>query len=100
MQTTYRFIVGSVIRRISLGASASEQKPTGGPFLPPLLSRQAFHEEYSRLYQLAREEPPSHSDPRLQHVLVYFFQNEAPKRVVERTLLEQFADRNLSYDER
>ncbi|XP_036848681.2 ubiquitin carboxyl-terminal hydrolase 28 isoform X11 [Manis javanica] len=62
--------------------------------------REAFHEEYSRLYQLAREEPPSHSDPRLQHVLVYFFQNEAPKRVVERTLLEQFADRNLSYDER
>ncbi|XP_036282737.1 ubiquitin carboxyl-terminal hydrolase 28 isoform X3 [Pipistrellus kuhlii] len=60
----------------------------------------AFHEEYSRLYQLAREAPPSHSDPRLQHVLVYFFQNEAPKRVVERTLLEQFADKNLSYDER
>eukprot|EP00070_Physeter_catodon_P049785 XP_028356679.1 ubiquitin carboxyl-terminal hydrolase 28 isoform X4 [Physeter catodon] len=60
----------------------------------------AFHEEYSRLYQLARETPTSHSDPRLQHVLVYFFQNEAPKRVVERTLLEQFADKNLSYDER
>ncbi|XP_053526424.1 ubiquitin carboxyl-terminal hydrolase 28 isoform X5 [Artibeus jamaicensis] len=60
----------------------------------------AFHEEYSRLYQLARESPTSHSDPRLQHVLVYFFQNEAPKRVVERTLLEQFADKNLSYDER
>ncbi|MEJ1275206.1 ubiquitin specific peptidase 28 [Cricetulus griseus] len=60
----------------------------------------AFHEEYSRLYQLAKETPTSHSDPRLQHVLVYFFQNEAPKRVVERTLLEQFADRNLSYDER
>nr|BAC25888.1 unnamed protein product [Mus musculus] len=61
---------------------------------------EAFHEEYSRLYQLAKETPTSHSDPRLQHVLVYFFQNEAPKRVVERTLLEQFADRNLSYDER
>ncbi|XP_058519878.1 ubiquitin carboxyl-terminal hydrolase 28 isoform X2 [Ochotona princeps] len=60
----------------------------------------AFHEEYSRLYQLAKETPTSHSDPRLQHVLVYFFQNEAPKRVVERTLLEQFADKNLSYDER
>ncbi|XP_054448252.1 ubiquitin carboxyl-terminal hydrolase 28 isoform X4 [Pteronotus mesoamericanus] len=60
----------------------------------------AFHEEYSRLYQLAKEIPTSHSDPRLQHVLVYFFQNEAPKRVVERTLLEQFADKNLSYDER
>lgn len=61
---------------------------------------QAFHEEYSRLYQLAKETPTAHSDPRLQHVLVYFFQNEAPKRVVERTLLEQFADKNLSYDER
>ncbi|XP_045694530.1 ubiquitin carboxyl-terminal hydrolase 28 isoform X5 [Phyllostomus hastatus] len=61
---------------------------------------EAFHEEYSRLYQLAKESPTSHSDPRLQHVLVYFFQNEAPKRVVERTLLEQFADKNLSYDER
>ncbi|XP_043937004.1 ubiquitin carboxyl-terminal hydrolase 28 isoform X1 [Protopterus annectens] len=60
----------------------------------------AFHEEYSRLYHLAKEEPISHNDPRLQHVLVYFFQNEAPKRVIERTLLEQFADRNLSYDER
>uniref|UniRef100_A0A8D2DJB8 Ubiquitin carboxyl-terminal hydrolase n=1 Tax=Sciurus vulgaris TaxID=55149 RepID=A0A8D2DJB8_SCIVU len=61
---------------------------------------EAFHEEYSRLYQLSKETPRSHSDPRLQHVLVYFFQNEAPKRVVERTLLEQFADKNLSYDER
>ncbi|XP_068936697.1 ubiquitin carboxyl-terminal hydrolase 28 isoform X2 [Petaurus breviceps papuanus] len=61
---------------------------------------EAFHEEYSRLYQLAKETPTPHSDPRLQHVLVYFFQNEAPKRVVERTLLEQFADKNLSYDER
>ncbi|XP_077903163.1 ubiquitin carboxyl-terminal hydrolase 28 isoform X7 [Ictidomys tridecemlineatus] len=60
----------------------------------------AFHEEYSRLYQLSKETPTSHSDPRLQHVLIYFFQNEAPKRVVERTLLEQFADKNLSYDER
>ncbi|XP_029812159.1 ubiquitin carboxyl-terminal hydrolase 28 isoform X7 [Suricata suricatta] len=61
---------------------------------------EAFHEEYARLYQLAKEAPTAHSDPRLQHVLVYFFQNEAPKRVVERTLLEQFADKNLSYDER
>uniref|UniRef100_A0A8C9TYJ6 Ubiquitin carboxyl-terminal hydrolase n=1 Tax=Scleropages formosus TaxID=113540 RepID=A0A8C9TYJ6_SCLFO len=60
----------------------------------------AFHEEYSRLYQLSQEETTPQSDPRLQHVLVYFFQNRAPNRVVERTLLEQFADRNLSYDER
>ncbi|XP_066463016.1 ubiquitin carboxyl-terminal hydrolase 28 isoform X2 [Eleutherodactylus coqui] len=60
----------------------------------------AFREEYSRLYQLSKEQPSQSNDPRLQHVLVYFFQNKAPERVIERTLLEQFADRNLSYDER
>ncbi|XP_032084993.1 ubiquitin carboxyl-terminal hydrolase 28 isoform X2 [Thamnophis elegans] len=60
----------------------------------------AFREEYSRLYSLSRETPTPQNDPRLQHVLVYLLQNEAPKQVVERTLLEQFADRNLSYDER
>uniref|UniRef100_W5MAN5 Ubiquitin carboxyl-terminal hydrolase 25 n=1 Tax=Lepisosteus oculatus TaxID=7918 RepID=W5MAN5_LEPOC len=60
----------------------------------------AFHEEYSRLFLLAQEKSTPQNDPRLQHVLVYFFKNDAPKRVVERTLLEQFADRNLSYDER
>ncbi|XP_030076474.1 ubiquitin carboxyl-terminal hydrolase 28 isoform X3 [Microcaecilia unicolor] len=62
--------------------------------------KEAFHEEYSRLHSLSQEEPTPHSDPRLQHVLVYFFRNEAPERVIERTLLEQFADKNLSYDER
>ncbi|XP_041098218.1 ubiquitin carboxyl-terminal hydrolase 28 isoform X3 [Polyodon spathula] len=60
----------------------------------------AFHEEYSRLYLLAQERASPQNDPRLQHVLVYLIQNEAPNRVIERTLLEQFADRNLSYDER
>ncbi|XP_066564541.1 ubiquitin carboxyl-terminal hydrolase 28 isoform X2 [Amia ocellicauda] len=60
----------------------------------------AFHEEYSRLYMLAIEKATPQNDPRLQHVLVYFFQNRAPKRVIERALLEQFADRNLSFDER
>ncbi|XP_068096892.1 ubiquitin carboxyl-terminal hydrolase 28 isoform X2 [Hyperolius riggenbachi] len=63
-------------------------------------NEEAFHEEYSRLHKLAEEEPSLSSDPRLQHVLVYFFQNKAPARVIERTLLEQFADKNLSYDER
>ncbi|KFQ26791.1 Ubiquitin carboxyl-terminal hydrolase 28, partial [Merops nubicus] len=61
---------------------------------------EAFHEEYSRLYLLAKETPTPQNDARLQHVLVYFLQNNAPQQVVERTLLEQFADRNLSYDER
>ncbi|XP_048368947.1 ubiquitin carboxyl-terminal hydrolase 28 isoform X3 [Sphaerodactylus townsendi] len=63
-------------------------------------NEEAFHEEYSRLYLLSRETPTPQSDPRLQHVLVYLLQNNAPKRVVERTLLEQFADKNLSFDER
>ncbi|XP_032905784.1 ubiquitin carboxyl-terminal hydrolase 28 isoform X5 [Amblyraja radiata] len=62
--------------------------------------KEAFHEEYSRLFDLAKDEPTPQNDPRLQHVLVYFFQNKASKRVIERTLLEQFADKNLSYDER
>ncbi|NXH14677.1 UBP28 hydrolase, partial [Bucco capensis] len=61
---------------------------------------EAFHEEYSRLYLLAKETPTPQSDARLQHVLIYLLQNNAPQQVVERTLLEQFADRNLSYDER
>ncbi|XP_022616558.1 ubiquitin carboxyl-terminal hydrolase 28 isoform X2 [Seriola dumerili] len=60
----------------------------------------AFHEEYSRLYELSQEEATPQEDARLQHALVYFFQNQAPKRVIERTLLEQFTDRNLSFDER
>ncbi|NWW44548.1 UBP28 hydrolase, partial [Pedionomus torquatus] len=61
---------------------------------------EAFHEEYSRLYLLAKETPSPRNDARLQHVLIYLLQNNAPQQVVERTLLEQFADRNLSYDER
>uniref|UniRef100_A0A8C2TIN1 ubiquitinyl hydrolase 1 n=1 Tax=Coturnix japonica TaxID=93934 RepID=A0A8C2TIN1_COTJA len=60
----------------------------------------AFHEEYSRLYLLSKETPTPQNDARLQHVLIYFLQNDAPQQIVERTLLEQFADKNLSYDER
>ncbi|KAG8434455.1 hypothetical protein GDO86_012723 [Hymenochirus boettgeri] len=50
----------------------------------------AFHEEYSRLYELSKEEPSTSNDPRLQHVLIYFFQNKAPERVVEKNLLSRF----------
>ncbi|XP_053852823.1 ubiquitin carboxyl-terminal hydrolase 28 isoform X3 [Vidua macroura] len=63
-------------------------------------NEEAFHEEYSRLYLLSKETPTPQNDARLQHVLIYFLQNNAPQQVVERTLLEQFADKNLSYDER
>uniref|UniRef100_A0A3B3ZZL2 Ubiquitin carboxyl-terminal hydrolase n=1 Tax=Periophthalmus magnuspinnatus TaxID=409849 RepID=A0A3B3ZZL2_9GOBI len=56
----------------------------------------AFHEEYNRLYDLSQEEATPAEDARLHHCLVYFFQNKAPKRIIERTLLEQFTDRNLT----
>uniref|UniRef100_A0A8C2J1J8 Ubiquitin carboxyl-terminal hydrolase n=1 Tax=Cyprinus carpio TaxID=7962 RepID=A0A8C2J1J8_CYPCA len=75
-----------------------EQEPTPEPVQGQ--TNEAFHEEYSRLYELSQEETTPQQDPRLQHVLVYFFQNQAPNPVIERTLLEQFADRNLSFDDR
>uniref|UniRef100_A0A8C8HBH0 Ubiquitin carboxyl-terminal hydrolase n=1 Tax=Oncorhynchus tshawytscha TaxID=74940 RepID=A0A8C8HBH0_ONCTS len=59
----------------------------------------AFQEEYSRLFELSQEETTPQQDPRLHHALVYFFQNQAPSRVIERTLLEGFTDRNLSFDD-
>uniref|UniRef100_A0A7N8XZF5 Ubiquitin carboxyl-terminal hydrolase n=1 Tax=Mastacembelus armatus TaxID=205130 RepID=A0A7N8XZF5_9TELE len=75
-----------------------EPAPQLGPSTEELDDR-AFHEEYSRLYELSQEETTPQEDARLQHALVYFFQNKAPKRIIERTLLEQFTDRNLSFDE-
>lgn len=56
--------------------------------------------EYARLLKLAQEDTPPERDYRLHHAIVYFIQNQAPKKIIERTLLEQFADHNLSFDER
>ncbi|XP_016331653.1 ubiquitin carboxyl-terminal hydrolase 25-like [Sinocyclocheilus anshuiensis] len=56
--------------------------------------------EYTRLLRFAQEDTPPERDYRLQHVIVYFIHNQAPKKIVERTLLMQFADRNLGFDER
>ncbi|XP_030648284.1 ubiquitin carboxyl-terminal hydrolase 25 isoform X2 [Chanos chanos] len=56
--------------------------------------------EYTRLLRFAQEDTPPERDYRLQHVIVYFIQNQAPKKILERTLLMQFADRNLEFDER
>ncbi|KAH0507844.1 Ubiquitin carboxyl-terminal hydrolase 25 [Microtus ochrogaster] len=61
---------------------------------------EAIKLEYSRLVKLAQEDTPPETDYRLHHVLVYFIQNQAPKKIIEKTLLEQFGDRNLSFDER
>ncbi|XP_063304514.1 ubiquitin carboxyl-terminal hydrolase 25 isoform X3 [Pelobates fuscus] len=60
----------------------------------------AIKTEYARLLKLAQEDTPPETDYRLQHAIVYFIQGQAPKKIIERTLLEQFADRNLSFDER
>ncbi|NXE35697.1 UBP25 hydrolase, partial [Ptilorrhoa leucosticta] len=56
--------------------------------------------EYTRLLKLAQEDPPPECDYRLRHAIVYFIQNQAPKKIIERTLLEQFGDHNLTFDER
>uniref|UniRef100_A0A671W0J9 Ubiquitin carboxyl-terminal hydrolase n=1 Tax=Sparus aurata TaxID=8175 RepID=A0A671W0J9_SPAAU len=87
--------VGRIMVRADADGYNEEVSMYDFPMFP-----QAFHEEYSRLYELSQEETTPQEDPRLQHVLVYFFQNKAPNRIIERTLLEQFTDRNLSFDER
>ncbi|XP_069745150.1 ubiquitin carboxyl-terminal hydrolase 25 isoform X4 [Narcine bancroftii] len=60
----------------------------------------AFTVEYSRLVRLAQEDTTLDNDNRLKHIVIYLLHNEAPKKIIERTLLEQFADRNLTFDER
>lgn len=78
-------------------AKASHEQEDNGP---ETVLQSAIKLEYSRLVKLAQEDTPPETDYRLHHVLVYFIQNQAPKRIIEKTLLEQFGDRNLSFDER
>lgn len=56
--------------------------------------------EYSRLLKLAQEDTALENDQRLRHVIIYFIQNQAPKAVLERTLLWQFSNQNLAGDDR
>ncbi|KAM3836809.1 ubiquitin carboxyl-terminal hydrolase 25 isoform 6-T6 [Vipera latastei] len=67
---------------------------------PETIMHRAIKFEYARLLKLAQEDTPPERDYRLHHAIVYFIQNQAPKKIIERTLLEQFADHNLSFDER
>ncbi|KAM5275767.1 ubiquitin carboxyl-terminal hydrolase 25 isoform 4-T4 [Hipposideros larvatus] len=67
---------------------------------PETVLQSAIKLEYSRLVKLAQEDTSPETDYRLHHVVVYFIQNQAPKKIIEKTLLEQFGDRNLSFDER
>ncbi|XP_051540745.1 ubiquitin carboxyl-terminal hydrolase 25 isoform X3 [Myxocyprinus asiaticus] len=81
-------------RAISKAAAEHDEKS------PEALLNTAMKVEYTRLLRLAQEDTPPEKDYRLQHVIVYFIQNQAPKKILERTLLMQFADRNLGFDER
>uniref|UniRef100_A0A803TRY2 Ubiquitin carboxyl-terminal hydrolase n=1 Tax=Anolis carolinensis TaxID=28377 RepID=A0A803TRY2_ANOCA len=67
---------------------------------PETVMNVAIKSEYARLLKLAQEDTPPECDYRLHHAIVYFILNQAPKKIIERTLLEQFADHNLSFDER
>ncbi|XP_060226649.1 ubiquitin carboxyl-terminal hydrolase 25 isoform X1 [Meriones unguiculatus] len=78
-------------------AKASHEHEDKGP---ETILQSAIKLEYSRLVKLAQEDTPPETDYRLHHILVYFIQNQAPKKIIEKTLLEQFGDRNLSFDER
>ncbi|XP_060764527.1 ubiquitin carboxyl-terminal hydrolase 25 isoform X2 [Neoarius graeffei] len=81
-------------RAISRAAAEQDEKN------PEALLCAAIKVEYTRLVRLAQEDTAPQNDHRLQHIIVYFIQNQAPKKILERTLLMQFADRNLSFDER
>uniref|UniRef100_A0A671LL77 Ubiquitin carboxyl-terminal hydrolase n=1 Tax=Sinocyclocheilus anshuiensis TaxID=1608454 RepID=A0A671LL77_9TELE len=81
-------------RAISKAAAEHDEKS------PEALLNTAVKVEYTRLLRFAQEDTPPERDYRLQHVIVYFIHNQAPKKIVERTLLMQFADRNLGFDER
>ncbi|XP_072470834.1 ubiquitin carboxyl-terminal hydrolase 25 isoform X7 [Notamacropus eugenii] len=67
---------------------------------PETVLQLAIKLEYARLVKLAQEDTPPETDYRLHHAVVYFIQNQSPKKIIERTLLEQFGNRNLSFDER
>ncbi|XP_059544097.1 ubiquitin carboxyl-terminal hydrolase 25 isoform X7 [Myotis daubentonii] len=82
------------IRTITKASSDHEDKS------PETVLQTAIKLEYSRLVRLAQEDTPPETDYRLHHIVVYFIQNQAPKKIIEKTLLEQFGDRNLSFDER
>ncbi|XP_024287455.2 ubiquitin carboxyl-terminal hydrolase 25 isoform X6 [Oncorhynchus tshawytscha] len=82
-------------RAISKAAAEKQEERS-----PEGLLTAAIKVEYTRLLRFAQEDTAPENDYRLQHVIVYFIHNQAPKKILERTLLMQFADRNLSFDER
>ncbi|KAG9333343.1 hypothetical protein JZ751_012752 [Albula glossodonta] len=72
----------------------------GGVPFPISSANRAIKVEYTRLVHVALQDQAPESDHRLRHPIVYFLQNQAPKKVWERMLFEQFADSSLGSDER
>uniref|UniRef100_A0A673A6Z0 Ubiquitin carboxyl-terminal hydrolase 25 n=1 Tax=Sphaeramia orbicularis TaxID=375764 RepID=A0A673A6Z0_9TELE len=81
---------------MAIGKSNSVYEKSG----PEAAFFKAIKLEYGRLLRFAQEDTSPENDYRLQHIIVYLIQNQAPKKILERTLLTQFADRNLAFDER
>uniref|UniRef100_A0A673A9E0 Ubiquitin carboxyl-terminal hydrolase n=1 Tax=Sphaeramia orbicularis TaxID=375764 RepID=A0A673A9E0_9TELE len=85
----------------STSTSSSSPQPMSIESSPPDNAGEgAIKLEYGRLLRFAQEDTSPENDYRLQHIIVYLIQNQAPKKILERTLLTQFADRNLAFDER
>uniref|UniRef100_A0A8C9RTN7 Ubiquitin carboxyl-terminal hydrolase 25 n=1 Tax=Scleropages formosus TaxID=113540 RepID=A0A8C9RTN7_SCLFO len=80
-------------RAVSQAAAQQEQHGPEG------LLNAAIKLEYGRLLWLAQQDTSPENDPRLLYVMVYLIKNQAPKTILERTLLTQFADRDLSFNE-
>uniref|UniRef100_A0A8D0D054 Ubiquitin carboxyl-terminal hydrolase n=1 Tax=Sander lucioperca TaxID=283035 RepID=A0A8D0D054_SANLU len=71
---------------MAIGKSSSVYETNG----PEAAFFKAIKLEYARLLRFAQEDTPPENDYRLQHIIVYFIQNQAPKKILERTLLTQF----------
>uniref|UniRef100_A0A8C9WF79 Ubiquitin carboxyl-terminal hydrolase n=1 Tax=Scleropages formosus TaxID=113540 RepID=A0A8C9WF79_SCLFO len=87
------FYMQSVIRAIGRAWSVYDKCGPEAAFF------KAIKLEYGRLLWLAQQDTSPENDPRLLYVMVYLIKNQAPKTILERTLLTQFADRDLSFNE-
>ncbi|XP_064157376.1 ubiquitin carboxyl-terminal hydrolase 25-like isoform X1 [Anguilla rostrata] len=67
---------------------------------PEALLSAAIKAEYARLVKLAQKNHAPENDYRLRHPVVYFLQNQAPKKVLERTVFQQFAGCSHGTDDR
>ncbi|XP_043849089.1 ubiquitin carboxyl-terminal hydrolase 25 isoform X6 [Dromiciops gliroides] len=89
-----KYLKEETMQAITRASSEHEDKN------PETVLQLAIKLEYARLVKLAQEDTPPETDYRLHHAVVYFIQNQSPKKIIERTLLEQFGNRNLGFDER